>query len=119
MLNTTRSDIMIQHYRNKQRQYLQWRTGQQGEKQEESCYISPHLRQLRTDWFAKRYEKYAREDGQEREAHDLPSIRRCTIIPSHGGEAELHSSHRASERLRFNKTEIDGEDKRAGEDKDR
>lgn len=55
---------MLQHYRMKQRQYLQWRSEQQ-EKHEEPCYFPPHLRQLRNEWFAKRYEKYGRRGTEQ------------------------------------------------------
>lgn len=51
-----RRSRMLQHYRSKQRRYLQWRSDQ--EKNGEGPYIPPHLRQLRTEWFAKRYTKY-------------------------------------------------------------
>ena len=45
---------MQQHYRRKQRQYLRWRN-EQAEQQESCSYIRPYLRQLRQDWFARRY----------------------------------------------------------------
>jgi hypothetical protein len=48
------------HYRTKQRQYLQWKTSQE-EQQEELCYFPPHLRELRNEWFAQRYEKYRKQ----------------------------------------------------------
>jgi hypothetical protein len=112
------SGDMIQHYRTKQRQYLEWRAGRQ-EKQEESYYVSPHLRQLRTDWFAKRYEKYGRTDGQEPETPHSSSLHREESIPLDGKQAELHSSLRVCSASSSNKSEIDGEDKRAKVDKDR
>jgi hypothetical protein len=34
---------------------------EQREKQEERSYMPPQLRQLRTDYFAKRYEKHGNE----------------------------------------------------------
>jgi hypothetical protein len=50
---------MIQHYRTKQRQYWQWKCALEGKKECPS-YYPPHLRQLRSEWFVKRYEKYGR-----------------------------------------------------------
>ncbi|KAF2702805.1 hypothetical protein K504DRAFT_539361 [Pleomassaria siparia CBS 279.74] len=47
----------IQHYRMKQRQYLQWRSAQQ-KQQDQTCYFPPHLRVLRNEWFATRFERY-------------------------------------------------------------
>jgi hypothetical protein len=47
----------MQHYRTKQRQYLQWRRSQE-EQQEVPCYFPPQLRELRNEWFAKRYVRY-------------------------------------------------------------
>lgn len=110
---------MIQHYRSKQRQYLEWRAGRQSEKQEESCYVSPHLRQLRTDWFAKRYEKYGGSDGQHPETPNAPSLHREENISSDGERAELHSSRRVCKSSQTNQPGTDAEDKRAEEDKDR
>ncbi|KAF2646662.1 hypothetical protein P280DRAFT_15974 [Massarina eburnea CBS 473.64] len=72
---------MQQHYRPKQRQYLQWRTDQ-GEK---ASYIRPHLRQLRSEWFAKRYtdaksasEKRQSQKNQHSELDSTDETESCT-----------------------------------------
>lgn len=109
------SGDMIQHYRTKQRQYLEWRAGQQ-ERPEHSHYVSPHLRQLRTDWFAKRYEKYGGTDGQEPEPPHASSLQREESISLDGKQAELHSSLRVCNASRLG---TEGEDKRAKVDKGR
>lgn len=48
---------MLQHYRAKQRKYLRWRSEQE-ECHEQIPFFPPQLRQLRQEWFAKRYETY-------------------------------------------------------------
>lgn len=55
---------MLQHYRTTQRRYLQWRSKQE-ENQEDPSYYPPHLRQLRSDWFEKRYTKYRSETARQ------------------------------------------------------
>lgn len=62
---------MIQHYRMRQRQYWQWKSGQKVP-QEETTYYPPHLRKLRTEYFARRYEKYGpkEETGNTQEQSD-------------------------------------------------
>lgn len=66
---------MQQHYRQVQRQYLEWRTQQQETKKEQCSYIRPHLRQLRSDWFTNRLTeaKVAAERKQKEEARFLLS----------------------------------------------
>jgi hypothetical protein len=51
----------------RQRQYWQWKS-EQKEPQEETTYYPPHLRELRTEYFAKRYEKY----GPKKAAGNTP-----------------------------------------------
>lgn len=51
---------VLQHYRAKQRQYMHWRTEQE-DKRVEPCFFPPRSRQLRSEWFAKRFEKYGRQ----------------------------------------------------------
>jgi hypothetical protein len=53
---------MLQHYRGKQRNYLQWRS-QQDINQVGPNYYPPHLRNLRNEWFAKRQEMSKRQEG--------------------------------------------------------
>jgi hypothetical protein len=48
---------MLQHYRMRQRKYWAWKRQHQDSKDGPS-YFPPHLRQLRLEWFAKRFEKY-------------------------------------------------------------
>ncbi|KAF2871170.1 hypothetical protein BDV95DRAFT_55952 [Massariosphaeria phaeospora] len=58
--SSKRRSQMIQHYRTHQREYLQWRSRQE-KHQEEPGYFPPQLRQLRTAWHAKRYQKHGKE----------------------------------------------------------
>jgi hypothetical protein len=53
---------MLQHYRGKQRNYLQWRS-QQDINQVGPNYYPPHLRNLRNEWFTKRQEMSKRQEG--------------------------------------------------------
>ena len=66
---------MIQHYRTKQRQYLA-RKSEQTATQEDANYFPPQLRQLRTDYFAKRYEKYGDRTAVEAQLKQMKEIER-------------------------------------------
>ena len=49
------SSHTMQHYRTRQRRYLQWRSLQKE-------WRAPHLRVLRNEWFVKRYNRYKNQE---------------------------------------------------------